>query len=104
MMSRHQQIGITINLGAQMSFLWDGTVTPTVAKPLLSGRREPNYTGYQMNEAQDTQTTGTAKSKPPELSPKEQELIDWLERQEGRKLSQQEVNLTLEQARQFGRL
>jgi hypothetical protein len=101
---KHQQTGITKKIIVRMSCLWDGTATQVVEKPLLNEHKEQNYTGYQMNEAQDTQTTGTPKSKPVELSPKEQELIDWLEKEEGRKLTQQEVNLTLDQARQFGRL
>jgi hypothetical protein len=38
------------------------------------------------------------------MTPEEQALIDWLERYKGRKLTQQEINLALEQARQIGEL
>jgi hypothetical protein len=57
-----------------------------------------------MNEAQSTQMTGTDKKTPPELSPREQQLIDYLEKDEGRKLTQQEINLALRQAREIGHL
>jgi hypothetical protein len=39
-----------------------------------------------------------------DLTPEERELIQWLEGDEGRKLTEQEVNLALEQARQIGEL
>jgi hypothetical protein len=40
----------------------------------------------------------------PKLSSEEQKLIDWLEHVQGHKLSPQEVNLVLDQARVFGEL
>jgi hypothetical protein len=39
-----------------------------------------------------------------EYTPEEQKLIDLLERLEGRKLTQQEINLSLDQARNLGEL
>ena len=36
------------------------------------------------------------------LSKDEREIIDWLERSRGRKLTQQEINLSLRQARDLG--
>ena len=52
-----------------------------------------------LNEAQTTQTIGNDKNKPAELLPREAEVIAYLDREEGRKLTQQEVNLALDQAR-----
>jgi hypothetical protein len=46
----------------------------------------------------------TDKKTPSELSPREQQLIDYLEKDEGRKLTQQEINLALRQAREIGHL
>ena len=57
-----------------------------------------------MNEAQNTQTTSSVKSRFPELSPREIQLIEYLEKEEGQLLSQQEVNLALAQAHQIGHL
>jgi len=42
--------------------------------------------------------------KPEQLSPREQQLIAYLEKDEGRKLTQQEINLALRQAREIGHL
>jgi hypothetical protein len=38
------------------------------------------------------------------LSADEQKIIDFVEKGKGRKLTQQEINLSLEQARQIGEL
>jgi hypothetical protein len=39
-----------------------------------------------------------------EYSPEEQELIDWLQKVEGRPLTQQQINLAIRQAREIGDL
>jgi hypothetical protein len=88
----------------QMSYLWDGTATLVVEKQLLSEHKQPNYIGYQMNEAENTQTTGTPKSLPPELSQREQQIINYLQRDLGRELTPQEVHHALKQARDIGHL
>jgi hypothetical protein len=87
-----------------MSYLWVGMATLVVAKPLLNEHKQRNYIGYQMNEAQDTQTTGTPKSKPPELSQREAQIINYLQRDLGRELTPQEVHHALKQARDIGNL
>jgi hypothetical protein len=38
------------------------------------------------------------------LTPPEQEIIDWLEKDRGRKLTEQEINHSLDQAREIGEI
>jgi hypothetical protein len=38
------------------------------------------------------------------LTPEEQKIIDFVEKNKGRKLTEQEINLSLEQARAIGEL
>jgi hypothetical protein len=51
-------------------------------------------------------TTGTPQKNEADKprSPEEQEIIDMMERTEGRKLTEQEIHLSLEQARALGEL
>jgi hypothetical protein len=50
------------------------------------------------------QRTGTHKKPEAKLTPEEQKIIDLLEWSKGRKLTQQEINLSLDQARHLGDL
>ena len=65
----------------------------------------------QHEEREDDPVVPTVKSQPqtqrPEfasLTPEERSLIEYLESSDGRKLTQQEINLTLRQAHDIGRL
>jgi hypothetical protein len=58
----------------------------------------------EKNEAKPEQRTGTHKKPEAKLTPEEQKIIDLLEWSKGRKLTQQEINLSLDQARHLGDL
>jgi hypothetical protein len=61
-------------------------------------------TGLPMSDQTDKRATGTQPRLTAELSPEEREIIDWLERSRGRKLTPEEINLSLDQARLIGEL
>jgi hypothetical protein len=68
---------------------------------LLEGRSGPSPRANDMdNEPIPPDTTTTEEP----LGPAEQGLIQWLEECKGRKLTQQEINLALDQARAIGDL
>ena len=58
----------------------------------------------KMSEAKITPKTGKPRKKLADYTSEEQAIIRWLERDEKRELSEQEVNLALDQARHMGNL
>jgi len=60
--------------------------------------------GYQMKEVHEPNKTSTKRRNLAELTPEERHLIEALEKLKGRELTQQEVNLSLDQARHIGQL
>jgi hypothetical protein len=61
---------------------------------------------YSMNHQPDTtkEQSGTEPKKTPELSPEEQSFIEWMERSERRKLTQEERERYIRQAKEFGEI
>jgi hypothetical protein len=59
-----------------------------------------------MSDQVDKKPTGTLPKLAAEqkLNPEERRVIDWLERSRGRKLTPEEINLSLDQARLIGEL
>jgi hypothetical protein len=57
-----------------------------------------------MSNPHTARTTGSAKKRLADLTPRERKLIEHLEKDIGHELSQQEINLALDQARHMGHL
>jgi hypothetical protein len=89
-----------------MSYLWGGRVNRKAAKKarLIGSLRKISPLGYQMNNQNEPTTTGTPRKNEAELSQAEKKLIVLLEWAENRKLSPEEVALSLQQAREVGEL
>jgi hypothetical protein len=94
-----------------MSYLWGIAVSPKGAtiRPLQEPRIKSKPIGYQMSSHNEPKTTGTHKKSEAEnshegLSEEEKKIIELLEWSKGRKLSPEEVHLSLEQARHIGEL
>jgi hypothetical protein len=60
------------------------------------------YPRSRMNHPTDTTTTGTKLRTRAELTPRERQLVEWVEKGRKRKLTDQEVHLALQQARHLG--
>jgi hypothetical protein len=56
------------------------------------------------NPENQKQDPGSSQETAPELTPEEQEIVSLVERMKGRKLTQQEINFGLYQARVIGDL
>ena len=55
-----------------------------------------------MSNPHDTNKAGSEPKRLAEYTPEERAIIQWVERDEGRELTEQEAHLALEQARDMG--
>lgn len=69
-----------------------------------SQERRAKKVGYAMNPPHEEKKTTTKRKSLAGLTPEERNLIELLERNMGRELTQQEVNLALRQAKELGEI